>query len=414
MTSLVASSVAWGASASGAVTTPATVAGSTQSSVSVWAAPTAVEATGRSKFSEIYGGLAGVDDGASIQVFLTRLDPAAMAELQQAAGSIPVSFKLTDQSAVRAESVMMRIRGLVAQWQARGIEVNRFYPDVRSGHVKIGIKNLTEGERADVASSFTRDDFVDTMSTETEIIPATAYRNNDLSPWNGGDNIMHVYPNGNVGTCSTAFGINRGGTTQLLTAAHCGGTGWAWYNAACDLFVGCPLGGNALIGTIAAKDTRSAGYGYDAAVLDGRGSKLVFSGTPSSSNKLAITGPATTFTGYTVCNSGSYAGYVCGITVDYTNGCDDYDDYNLGTRWVCGLAKGSTTGAIASESGDSGGPVIKTAGGVTYAMGIVYGAEDASKLPSCQYYLSHDCYSTLVFTQIAGVLSYFNATLVTN
>lgn len=85
------------------------------------------------------------------------------------------------------------------------------------------------------------------------------------------------------------------------------------------------------------------------------------------------------------------------------------DEWN-GLRTICGLSRGTTTGSIANETGDSGGPVIKQFGSSVYAMGIVSSSDPGSER-SCQTYVAQTCFTTLYYTGIFAALDHFGATL---
>jgi hypothetical protein len=133
------------------------------------AIPNGIEKLGRAQYPAIYGGLAGVDDGASITVFLTALDAEAIPAFERVAGDTPVRFQLTSQSAIHAEAVRDKVSGLVPQFREEGIIINRWYPDTYSGHVMIGVANLT-GETSDrVLSYFGKEDFVELFSMDKPV-----------------------------------------------------------------------------------------------------------------------------------------------------------------------------------------------------------------------------------------------------
>ncbi|MEV6370145.1 hypothetical protein AB0L86_24985 [Micromonospora musae] len=181
-------------------------------------------------------------------------------------------------------------------------------------------------------------------------------RLDDASPWNGGTRtITPDAPKSDYG-CTTGFGVTKGSTTYVLTAAHCATSG----NHVTD-YQGETIGG-----------VYAENWQYDLLLLNARGWYKIFDGSTTTANKKDVVAWGYHSVGEYLCHSGSRSGTKCGLRTESGNyrvhGCDSDGD----CFYVEGLIKTvQVDGATAAINGDSGGPVFSLSGSGVRAKGIV-------------------------------------------
>jgi hypothetical protein len=190
------------------------------------------------------------------------------------------------------------------------------------------------------------------------------FRFNDYPAWYGGDRIMTA----SGGGCTSGFAATYNSAPAMLTAAHCGPVGTAWYNGPRSdgswKFLGTTNSSNAStdVATIGVSSTSlSINVGYD----------------PQWPTQLYISSWATPVVGQYLCQSGSYTGERCWLKVVDTTQyvCTGW------TLWWCSNWTGPFADAIsaygsaspAAGHGDSGGPVYLALSGYGIAEGLVHG-----------------------------------------
>lgn len=188
-----------------------------------------------------------------------------------------------------------------------------------------------------------------------------ASRTADSAPWYGGarTNRWDGEP-----WCSTSFRFNNG-SRYLLTADHCGPSGYKWYNNG-DMYNGGYVGFSA---------SNLGAYGVDAAVIAGSsyGSR-VYTGSPSSSTSIEANGvypnSALNYLDQLVI-SGASSGQGNITSAGNSQTCRWYEGKNY-----CHLLYFSAVGGLCI-GGDSGGPigVYDPANGRLIASAIVSATE---------------------------------------
>jgi streptogrisin D len=208
-------------------------------------------------------------------------------------------------------------------------------------------------------------------------------RTDDRSPWNGGTAYYNWDANVNPPwRCSTGFGVRRGTQTYILTADHCS----TYPDVVAD-------GALEVIGGV-----YSGRWEYDILLLNARGSRLIFDGTPTTSNTKIVNAWGYHVVNEYLCHSGVATGTRCGLKTvggDYRlYGCDSDGD----CFYRNGLIKSTQVdGLQAAQGGDSGGPVFSLSGSGVRAKGIVVGGSG----------------TTMYFQDWADVIREFNAYPVT-
>ncbi|GAA0608362.1 hypothetical protein HPO96_31110 [Kribbella sandramycini] len=238
--------------------------------------------------------------------------------------------------------------------------------------------------------------------TPLEFVPGPAPTEDDLhyssrvedfAPWSSG---TFIHNNWTGGVCTSGPGLRIGSNEYMLTAGHCGRTTG-------ELIQQGHPGVLSNLPSIGRVSNRSGYPNLDAMVIPTNMSPTMYR-TWYNFHTVQAT-PWESLTGQTVCTGGAFTGESCNLKIGRTNFCSDAHD-------SCGLTQASRAGAIAAGQGDSGGPVYIVAPGLRYS-GIVTGPTTAEGQFVCSSYPTDTrwCSSSIVFTRIQNVLTYYGASL---
>ena len=367
--------------------------------------PISIEKFALKEHSDSYGGIVATHGATHLVVYLTRLNPRVEAEIRSRVPAGVVSFALTSHSAAYVRQVHQAVTNSAQRLAAVGTQLVQWGPDTQGGVESIGVLNLTKQDTQRLHAMFGVDNIRVYNVPLSDVPKATNVdRQNDTSPYNGGDAITN-----HVGGCTSGFGVTISGKTYLLTAAHCFLPGDNIYNELWPI----PRGDNNNLGSEWKRDV--AYGGQDSAVLNVRGSDLIWTGAIGNPQRSLVAGWDFIVDGYQVCQSGAYSGEVCS-TVQHHANCIWVSDYAglSGDRYECGVAYATaSSGGIANQGGDSGGPVFRFEGGGLYAQGIVSASDESSAHQvTCQHYADESgCYDNMYFTAMKPQLDEWNATI---
>jgi hypothetical protein len=209
------------------------------------------------------------------------------------------------------------------------------------------------------------------VTVETGVTPTPASRWDDAAPWLGGA----AWRNAGTGrTCSTGFAVTAGGTSWMLSAAHCGSVGQS------------------------AIDPTGQAIGPIAHVNASREVMLIRAGTagrvynnnpgttwPEFSNPVA--GTSASYVGMWLCTSGAYSGTICLCQVKMIN-----VTIALPASMLYGLVLlENPTRKNAAGQGDSGGPVETPEPSSTtqqYAVGVISHIDTSAQTPCTGYVIT--------------------------
>jgi streptogrisin D len=256
------------------------------------------------------------------------------------------------------------IQEIVIRSDGSGLDVVKMPPAVAE---KVKAKAAAKGARAQLATERQLSDLdvgvpllVSTADSTIENFACSGAckRRDDTSAWNGGTYLVFKNtPTGNV-HCTSGFGVQKGGQTYVLTAAHCG-TNEIAYD-----YVGERVGG-----------IYQENWDKDIMLLNARGSRLIFDGSATTSTTKVVNSYGNQVTNELLCQSGSTSGTICGLksqSGSYTvNACDsDGDCYNMHSMSKTVQVDGRAGGA----PGDSGAPLFSLNGSGVRAKGILSGS----------------------------------------
>jgi hypothetical protein len=358
----------------------------------------AVQTRAESRFARIFGAVKVTADDNHVIVFLTSLSPNAEAQLRSLGRPGVVSFGRTSHTKAQLLAVHAKVTKSVNMLAAHGVDIVSWFPGINGdGLEHIGVVDLTTAKARMLDRLFGAGRIVLQSMSKSQAPQATANRVDDYAPWNGGDNITS---NG-IG-CTSGAGVNYQGIQYMITAAHCYLPGWHVYNE----FAGVSRPNN-LMGTEASRDVRNGGD--DTALVRMPVEGHVWTGIVGQAVPKPVAGDATNPNGDTVYNEGAYSGQVAATVVNNYAGCITLGGYTglSGQRTECNLVE-ATSGGIANQEGDSGGPVIRYIGGNLMITGIV-SAAGGSSIP-CQYNTQYEaspnsCYHVLYYTAMDEILS---------
>jgi hypothetical protein len=228
----------------------------------------------------------------------------------------------------------------------------------------------------------------------------SATRDTDTPPLNAGG---LMFSPGNSEWCSSGFAIRDIiGKTHTTTARHCKYDDYRAANGTTRYGAGVLRSGDG-----AARELATSGYFW---MFDG-------AWNDAAGYKKTVTGYGDVSLGDHVCSSGGMSGVHCSINIiDMLYLLDDH----LGPTFYSIRGKQLTNGAISAAMGDSGGPVLVTAGsGKVHAVGMAQaGTNDipgpSGVCPAGSVHTATVCFTDVYFTSMRVIVSTISgATLVT-
>jgi hypothetical protein len=283
--------------------------------------------------------------------------------------------------------------------ESRGVNIVSVFP-MPSGLVDVGVVNLTSASSVILDEEFGNSTLKVQNVTPVNEPTLDSSRTSDSSPFTAGDEVVGTYSGNNGSACTNGPAIFIGATSYPITAAHCWENGDQLYNAS---FSGVYMG------DIHSRDTTNGGD--DTELISGSSSGYVWTGVLGSPVQTAVNSYATNPVGYTVYNEGAYSGEVSSVVKNNYYGCIYENNVPgvSGTRQACNIVESDSSG-IATQDGDSGGPVIRYVNGYMDVTGIV--AAGTGNI-GCQYNKPSNCQTTLYYTAMDEILitEYPGATL---
>jgi hypothetical protein len=227
-----------------------------------------------------------------------------------------------------------------------------------------------------------------------------ATRDKDTPAFNAGG---LMYSPGTRGICSTGFSVKVGGTRYTTTARHCVAHDYR------------PLNNSEDYGDGVRNSTDGA-----ARQMSAKGSPLMFDGSHNDANgyKKTVVGYGDVSLGDKVCTSGANSGVHCGIRI--TQMVHRFDDEypHVSNSTFSTIVGDQDDHKTAACKGDSGGPVLVTAGDMKVrAVGMIQGgpADDARYRTSSTTWGGNSvCTWRFYFTAMRTIVNTLpNASLVT-
>ena len=336
--------------------------------------------------------LAGIELDTSKRVVTVwwkgAVTPALREEIDHQARQADVRIRVQAASYSRMELTRAR-KALVAK-RASSPQVVRVSALKDGSGIEVGI---TPGSRAPVVTSE-----VPVRVVAESTIRQTS-RLDDSVPWWGGAKAVS-----SSRQCSTGFAVARyflwwETSRGILTAGHCAPGGNVPFNDGAGEFIGTaePPPANPLRDTDSLYITSQAAPRiYDGGVGIGEFSKPVIGSTPL-------------FPGQFVCTSGASTGVHCNIMITSTEETLFPPDGSI----IDGVAFGTEQGgAVATGTGDSGGPVFTLAPDTTKVLAAGLMVVGSDTVP-CTIAGPDECFKTVGFVYIGYVLDTHAATLLT-
>ncbi|GAB1690997.1 hypothetical protein [Krasilnikovia sp. M28-CT-15] len=276
---------------------------------------------------------------------------------------------------------------VVRDAQARGDRsVLRVGVPVDGSALQVGVAEQGQDARLAVIA----DDVRLAVTTER---PARALfsRVADTAPFWGGARILNTHTGGG---CSTGFGVNSGGSSAMLTAAHCGANMVPFVNGDFTSFVGLA-------------EQRSAQA--DTMLIRTQTQGRVYGGNSTASTSQPVAGTSANIVGDYMCTLGAYSGGICDVAVAAV---DEFIFTTVGLMGPLVRAEQVQHTSAAGE-GDSGGPVISLTGpnwSVLNANGTISAGDDATRAP-CVGEQGRICAWRIWYADVNQALARHGATL---
>ncbi len=379
----------------------------------------AVMARAAMDFLAVYGGVAAVNHGQDLNVYLVGVPSAAVAAaIRGDAPTSRVHFVDTPHSLAQLMALRDRVRDDVPVLAKDGIDITSWGPDVWTGKEQVTVYNLTSPVSATLTDRYGVDIVELVNSTRPTAGLASGTRTADTRPFNAGDFIQgdDPYQAGYVDNCTSGFGAHSGNNYYLLGAQHCYNSGTAiTQDSSYAVASGTP------IGTVAQVDDNYGGLDalsiatpndplYPTVGSPGS-SPAIFTAGSLSPQTADVSGVVTSPPGYQVCEDGAYEGEICGLVVQTTNTCINITEAPGVVRYACGEDYAvNPSGGIANGQGDSGSGLFRFDGALLEATGI--DSAGSNQIP-CQAYTGNgrECFSDVYFTEVGQILNEFALTI---
>ncbi|OFE15673.1 hypothetical protein BA895_21785 [Humibacillus sp. DSM 29435] len=322
-----------------------------------------MEQRGRTAHGSLFGGAQASEDGAIIEVFLTRDDPAVEADLRAAAKLSPtqIRFRTGATTVAQQDALHNRVTTAAPSLRKAGYRLDSWILNFATRREVITLTDGTPAQVAKLRRQFGPE--VDVKAKPDSPARVTADRFSDTAPWNGGDFISDT-----VSTCTSGIPAHNGaGAQYLVTAGHCFNLGANIFNYSASL----NHGGRGYLGRVSTRAQTERDM--DAELISTRLSNLIWTGSSTSPTRTVIAGTAGSPGHKKVCHSGAYEGEKCGLTIDGV-GCKNFP----GVLTYCHLLHASSTNPQAVGPGDSGGPVYRMVDGQLRIVGTVTGGDGTS------------------------------------
>jgi hypothetical protein len=336
-----------------------------------------IETTGVEHYASTFAG-AVLSSPTTVTVYATSGDAALLTRLRQLVqGRAHLVVRTVPHSYQQLNSLETRISRAMPSLRKQGVSIAILAPDPATGTVQITLATPTKkytrtamaamigGARTMLTTQY-GDSWV-RVADATSVIPTTSSeRDDDGSPWTGGDGI---YLNGLGEYCTLGFTTvgNNSGNDYLLTAGHCG--------------TGTVSSSGVTIGNVSTQ-YMSNFFGWDYDTIRANGEPRVWWGDDYTSDYYTIIGSELPAVDSDMTVDGDEnppqhrGNEVIANDIEITVSSPTYGDYDVGP--VVEAATGACVG------GDSGGPAYVVDGntGDAWAVGTI----DATTSSDCFIY----------------------------
>ena len=318
-------------------------------------------------YPAIYGGTDLINNGTQIAVYLTNVPTTMSAFVSKYVSPSVVQYVTVAHTLNELNGISDSIGAAYPTLQSEGIDITATQLDFSSSTVVVNVLDPTSADIAQLNQQFGSVNLTIVSASSPNPSPWST-RDNDVSPFNGGDNMLVAAFSGGQPQCTSGFGISIGSNDDIITAGHCFPPGDAVYNEIC-LSGYCSTSGHASMGGLDANDGTL--NGTDSGVVNGNGSAAIWGGVIGSPARLTVVGNVGV-TQYEddICTSGAMDGEICSLEVTsdpQNNKCETIyefnSDYSMSGHHLCHLIviknnDSSNQGGVVAGQGDSGGPVF--------------------------------------------------------
>jgi hypothetical protein len=357
----------------------------------------AAQSFASANYPNIFGGMALSSEGTHIDIYLTQLNTQAESAIESS-NNIPsseISFIQTPTTVAQQNALHNMVLTNAQALQSQGIDIVAFDTDIYTGHEVAQVVNLTASQNQTLESEFGPN--FTAVNIPPNQAPTLYDRENDTSPWNGGDFIS----DGSEDCSSGIPAHNSGGGYYLITADHC----FPLHDSVDNYSASQGYGTGNYIGAVSNVDTDN--NGLDAELINTGSSNFIYTGPSVGATRAVVAGTATSPVGFQVCSDGAFEGEHCTETIQSSNPCVLFPG---STRTVCGLVLANGPSSQDAGNGDSGGPVFRFVGSNLEAVGIIEAGEGT--LVACTAWPApgRDCSNNFYYTNINTILAHWGLT----
>lgn len=354
-----------------------------------------VSTLGESSYADVFTGTSLESNGLLDIYVASGQDDSAFLNAVAAVNvdNLPFNVVPVPNSYTYLDSLTNNLAAAQSSLAAQGVLLSGWSPDPSSGTVEVSFAPptpealqalATTAQGMNIATPVTSANYITiaglvlqanfanaalTIQQATQPLPqgfANGTRNNDHTPWNGGDQIWSSAGNG----CASGFGIYNTTTLNesLITAGHCGTGGW---------FSTSTL--TRRIGVVTNRYFENANND-DFELIGTNVSGLVYTGSPSSSSQVNVTGAANPGVGDLVTFDGPSLGEISGVSIQAKDACQLFKNPLGGETYLaCHLDKTSNKPPVGAP-GDSGAPIIRkeTGSSDVTAVGTLVGGNSSN------------------------------------
>lgn len=278
-----------------------------------------------------------------------------------------VAYRSEAHSLAQLQALTARIAKDEGRLASEGVALSVWGPDITTNRVRVSLTKPS-GRARSILNGRYGPGILSVGMKPTPLGRRTADRYNDVSPYYAGD-LIYRPVSGGYEECTGGPNVTTqsGGTSYMITAAHCGSLNSTWYTNVNQQQTVGPMNHRSF-----------SNNGLDVALIKTPTAAWMW----DNSTTYKIAGEVYPAKGTTVCYNGAITGLVCGVGVQKTDTCVTFSDGIT----TCHLTQGTKSATTVCQAGDSGGPtgrVNKPASGQVLMAGSIVGATNANQ--TCFY-----------------------------
>lgn len=279
-----------------------------------------------------------------------------------------VTYRSEAHSLAQLQGLTARIAKDGHALASEGVPLSVWGPDITTNRVSVSLTKRSERARSILDRRY-ESELLSVSMKPVPLARRTVDRYTDVSPYFAGDLIFRPVGGGYYEECTGGPNVTTqsGGTSYMITAAHCGPLNVTWYTNLDQEQ------------TVGPENHRSfSNNGLDVALIKAPTAPWMW----GNSTTYEVAGEVYPAKGTTVCYNGAITGLVCGVGVQKTDTCVTFGD-GVAACHLTQFTKSSTTVCRPGDSGGPAGRVNKPASGQVLMAGSIVGANGTGE--TCWY-----------------------------